>query len=44
MYHHGIKKIRYDDYLPDYNLIIENHGRQHYEKCNLTRRTLFEEQ
>ena len=38
------KKIRYDDYLPDYNLIIENHGGQHYEKCNLTRRTLFEEQ
>ena len=35
---------KYDDYLVDYNLIIENHGRQHYEECSLTQRTLTEEQ
>lgn len=35
---------KYDDYLIDYNLIIENHGRQHYEECSLTERTLSEEQ
>lgn len=35
---------RYDDYLIDYNLIIENHGRQHYEECSFTTRTLSEEQ
>lgn len=35
---------KYDDYLLDYNLIIENHGRQHYEECSLTKRTLIEEQ
>ena len=29
------KKI-YDFYLPDYNIIIEAHGIQHYEKSNLT--------
>ena len=26
-----IYKFRYDFYLPDYNLLIEFHGRQHYE-------------
>ena len=35
---------KYDDYLMDYNLIIENHGRQHYEECGLSTRTLLEEQ
>lgn len=35
---------KYDDYLSDYNLIIENHGRQHYEECGMTKRTLVEEQ
>jgi very-short-patch-repair endonuclease len=24
-------KLRYDFYLPDFNLIIEHHGKQHYE-------------
>lgn len=39
------KKI-YDFYLPNYNIIIEAHGIQHYEKNNLTskRRTLEMEQ
>ena len=36
--------LKYDDYLIDYNIIIENHGLQHYEECPLTRRTLKEEQ
>ena len=38
------KKVRYDDYLPKYNIIIENHGLQHYEECGLTSRTLMAEQ
>lgn len=25
---------RYDQYIPNYNLIIENHGRQHFEQVN----------
>lgn len=28
---------RYDQYIPDYNLIIENHGRQHFEQVNYMR-------
>lgn len=28
---------KYDQYLPDYNLIIENHGRQHYEESGIMR-------
>ena len=36
--------LRYDDYLIDYNIIIENHGIQHYEESPLTTRTLQEEQ
>ena len=35
---------RYDDYVHDYNTIIENHGLQHYEECNFSTRTLKEEQ
>lgn len=27
------KKKMYDFYLPDYNIIIETHGEQHYEEC-----------
>ena len=34
----------YDIYCKDLNLIIENHGPQHYEECTLTQRTLKEEQ
>lgn len=30
---------RYDDYLVDYNIIIENHGQQHYEECLLSKNT-----
>lgn len=37
-------RYRYDFYLPDYNMIIETHGLQHYEECTLTNRTLIEEQ
>ena len=36
--------LRYDDYLIDYNIIVENHGKQHYEETPLTIRTLQEEQ
>lgn len=37
-------KKRYDIYLTDYNLIIENHGKQHYtEQMSLTHRTLEDE-
>jgi hypothetical protein len=37
---------KYDDYLIDYNLIIENHGMQHYERGfeDIGGRTLQEEQ
>lgn len=35
---------RYDFYLPDYNMIIETHGRQHYEKAGGFYKTLEEEQ
>lgn len=28
-------QLRYDDYLPDFNIIIENHGLQHYEAVRL---------
>lgn len=34
---------RYDFYLPDYNMIIETHGEQHYRESNF-KRTLEEEQ
>jgi hypothetical protein len=37
-------KYRYDFYLTNYNIIIEMHGRQHYEKWNVSKRTLEEEQ
>ena len=37
------QNIRYDDYLKDWNLIIENHGLQHYEYVGFGR-TLEEEQ
>ena len=37
-------KKRYDAYLIDYNLIIENHGKQHYtEQGSLTHRSLNDE-
>ena len=37
---------KYDDYLIDYNIIIENHGIQHYERgfADIGGRTLEEEQ
>lgn len=35
---------RYDFYLPDYNAIIEMHGRQHYEEWDRSSRTIQEEQ
>ncbi len=35
---------RYDEYLIDYNIIIENHGMQHYQECSFTNKTLQEEQ
>ena len=34
---------RYDDYLVDYNIIIENHGLQHYEETTLTYHTTLKE-
>ena len=37
-------EYRYDFYLFKYNTIIEAHGIQHYEECNLTKRTLEQEQ
>lgn len=37
-------KKRYDIFLKDYNLIIENHGKQHYEESTMTTRSLEEEQ
>lgn len=38
------KKI-YDFYvISDKEIIIETHGKQHYEECSFTQRTLFEEQ
>lgn len=41
------KHIKYDDYLTDYNIIIENHGAQHYRQSNFSKlsgKTLQEEQ
>ena len=35
---------KYDFYLSDFNIIIEMMGKQHYEKCSFTTRTLEEEQ
>lgn len=35
---------RYDVYVKNLSLIIENHGIQHYEECPLTNRALAEEQ
>lgn len=29
-----IRPKRYDFYLPDFNMIIETHGKQHYEDCS----------
>ena len=37
-------KKRYDFYIPSLKMIIEMNGIQHYEECNLTKRTLREEQ
>lgn len=37
-------RYRYDIFIPDYNMIIENHGIQHYEETTFTSRTLKEEQ
>lgn len=37
-------RFRYDEYLNKYNIIIENHGIQHYEEFPLSVRTLVEEQ
>ena len=37
-------RFRYDDYIEQYNIIVENHGIQHYEECPLTTRTLEDEQ
>ena len=36
-------KYKYDFYLPEYNIIIETHGKQHYEESNRGR-SLKEEQ
>jgi transposase-like protein len=35
---------RYDDYIHEYNIIIENHGLQHYKNVISNARTLEEEQ
>ena len=35
---------RYDCYLKEYNMIIENHGLQHYEECFYPHKTLQYEQ
>lgn len=35
---------RYDFYLTEYNLIIETHGKQHYEEASRTRGRTFEEE
>lgn len=37
-------RFRYDDYLVDYNIIIENHGPQHYRDDMIFCRSLEEEQ
>ena len=37
-------KYKYDFYLPNYNIIVEMHGRQHYEEWGKSKRTLKEEQ
>lgn len=34
----------YDEYLPDFNMIIENHGLQHYEYCSHFLVTLHKQQ
>ena len=38
------KAYRYDYFVPNYNLIIEFHGRQHYEDTNLFHSSLEENQ
>lgn len=38
------KDKRYDDYIHEYNIIVENHGLQHYKEGNFNTRTLEEEQ
>lgn len=30
----NVHKLRFDFYLPDYNVIIETHGEQHYKDCS----------
>lgn len=36
------KKYRYDFFLPEYNVLIEYHGRQHYEETTMCRSSLEE--
>ena len=38
------EKFRYDFYIPLLNMIIETHGRQHYEENGINNRSLKEEQ
>ena len=38
------KDYKYDFYIPEYNIIIETHGTQHYKKSSSFKRTLEEEQ
>ena len=40
----GLKKRRYDFYLPDYNLIIEYNGEQHYLENKYFKTSLEEQQ
>ena len=35
-------RFRYDFYLPDYNILIEYHGEQHYKNVNWFKGTTFE--
>lgn len=37
-------KKRYDIYIPEYNIIIENHGVQHYKQFNFFKTTLEKQQ
>lgn len=36
------KKYRYDFFLPEYNIIVEYHGRQHYEETTMCHNSLKE--
>lgn len=37
-------RLRYDDYLDEYNIIVENHGIQHYQEVHPLTMTLEKEQ